>query len=43
MIEERSYNVQIGFLLFMKGRFSVLSVERSAVTAVPFAVYGRQA
>ena len=30
-------------LLFMKARLIVLSVERSAVTAVPFVVYGSQA
>jgi len=30
-------------LWYMEGRLSVLSVQRSAVTAVPFVVYGRQA
>ena len=30
-------------LCYMEGMLSVLSVERSAVTAVIFVVYGRQA
>ena len=30
-------------LWYMEGRLSVLSVKRSAVTTVPFVVYGRQA